>query len=279
MDDALTRLIRRFELRASVFHTGALCRNASFTAEPAVGYIHLLRGGSLHVESASAQPIALDQPSVLFYPRPVPHRLRPVDDDGALLVCAMLEFGGPQRNPLLQHLPDLMIVPLAEIRTLEGTLEVLFSEAMAAEAPGRQGVLDRLAEVAVLQLLRDLMQRGVTRVGVLAGLADPQLAAALDAMHEHPEQAWTLDGLARLAAMSRSRFASRFHEVVGSPPGEYLAHWRIQRAQSLLLQGQSIKRVANEVGYGSASALARLFQARIGQSPGAWLGQVRGNPR
>lgn len=274
MLDPLANLVRRFELRAGVFHTGALCRNVSFESRPDIGYIHLLRAGVLRLETVGEPSRNLDRPSAIFYPRPTSHRLLPLEDEGALLVCATLEFGGPLRDPLLRHLPDVLVVPLAEARSLEGTLNLLFEEALAETGPGRQGVLDRLAEVAVLQLLRDLMQRGLTRVGVLAGLADPQLVHALTAIHDRHDSRWTLDALARRAGMSRSRFAARFHAVVGTPPGDYLAQWRLQQAQALLLQGESIKRVADEVGYGSASALARLFQARLGMSPGAWLRQT-----
>lgn len=49
--------------------------------------------------------------------------------------------------------------------------------------------------------------------GVLAGLADPRLAKALAAMHETPRRSCSLEDLAEIAGVSRSRFAAHFRGV------------------------------------------------------------------
>jgi AraC-like DNA-binding protein len=71
--------------------------------------------------------------------------------------------------------------------------------------------------------------------------------------------------------MSRARFAAQFTERAGSPPGDYLTALRM--GLRLLSRGQPLKAVAAEVGYGSANALSRAFQQRIGQTPSDWLRQ------
>ncbi|MEI8171846.1 MAG: hypothetical protein WCG50_19390 [Rhodoferax sp.] len=53
---------------------------------------------------------------------------------------------------------------------------------------------------------------------MLAELADERLAKAMMAMHARPEAAWTLETLAGVATMSRSRFAKHFLDIVGLPP-------------------------------------------------------------
>ena len=73
--------------------------------------------------------------------------------------------------------------------------------------------------------------------------------------------------------MSRARFAAHFTDVVGQPAIEYLAHWRLSLAQTLLTQGRQVKSIADEVGYGSPNALTRAFTQRIGQTPTDWLAQ------
>jgi AraC-like DNA-binding protein len=73
--------------------------------------------------------------------------------------------------------------------------------------------------------------------------------------------------------MSRARFAAQFTERAGSPPGDYLTALRMGLAQRLLSRGQPLEAVAAEVGYGSANALSRAFQQRIGQTPSDWLRQ------
>lgn len=271
--------MQHFDLRAGVFHTGSLCRHVDFDDTPALGYIHLLRSGRLKLETAGQPSRVLDEPAVVFYPRPALHRLVPLDEAGAQLVCARLEFDAQNRNPLTHCMPALLVLPLSEVGPLQGALELLFDEALQPPAAGRQAVLDRLCEVVVVQLLRHLMQTGSAAASLLAGLAHAGLAKALEAMHEQPAHAWALGELAALAGMSRSRFAATFRHIVGCTPGDYLADWRLSVAQSLLRRGRPLKLVAAEVGYATPSALARLFRSRLDVPPAAWLrAQTAGGP-
>ena len=77
--------------------------------------------------------------------------------------------------------------------------------------------------------------------------------------------------MAREAGMPRARFAARFHTVVGQTPADYLAAWRVGWGQRLLRKGEPLGRVAEAVGYGSASAFTRAFTRHLGVAPGAWL--------
>ena len=103
------------------------------------------------------------------------------------------------------------------------------------------------------------------------GLGDPRLARALDAMHKHPETSWSLEALAQSAGMSRARFAAHFRQVVGITPFDYLTNWRMAVAQTMLLQGKSLKRIAPAVGYANSTALTRVFRARLGVPPSDWI--------
>ena len=272
MQDRLVWLLQRFDLHARVFQTGALCRSARFDGGDGLAYIHVLRDGSLDAYTAGAGVTRVDAPSLLLYMNPTDHRLQP-RRGGVELLCASFEFGAGLSNPLAQALPGLLLVRLAEAPALGAALKLLFAEAAGMHC-GRQAVLDRLMEVVLIQLLRDLMDRGVLRTGLLAGLADTRLARAINALHEDPARAWSLEQLAAVAGMSRARFATRFREVVGTTPGSYLADWRLAVAQSLLRRGRAVQLVADEVGYGSASALSRAFTARLGMSPGEWRRQA-----
>ncbi|MCP5230198.1 AraC family transcriptional regulator, partial [Accumulibacter sp.] len=219
-------------------------------------------------------PLHLERPSLLFYPRPTPHRIDagagagvPVD-----LLCAMVELGSAAGNPLAQALPLVSVLDLSELPQLTHLLEMLFDEAGGNHC-GRQVAIDRLCELVLIHLLRELMDRGSTNAGLLAGLADPRLARALSAIHEAPGRPWSLTSLASLAGMSRARFASAFRDQIGCTPGHYLAHWRVQVACNLLRRGRPVGHIADEVGYGSAQALARAFRTHLGYSPSVWLRQ------
>jgi AraC-like DNA-binding protein len=77
--------------------------------------------------------------------------------------------------------------------------------------------------------------------------------------------------MAATAGPSRSAFAARFKAVVGQGPAEYLAHWRVALAQSLLREGRSVKTAADQLGYAGASSLSRVFTQLTGQSPRAFV--------
>ena len=77
--------------------------------------------------------------------------------------------------------------------------------------------------------------------------------------------------MAREVGLSRSAFAERFAQLVGQPPMQYLAQWRMQLAAGLLSRGNaSVAAAALEVGYDSEAAFSRAFKKLVGTSPGAW---------
>lgn len=273
MQDRLAKLLERFELRAQVFHAGCARRRMHHGEEEGVGHLHLLRGGSVRIQSPGVGSRNVEIPSAIFYLNPTSHTLIP-GRDGADLVCANVDFGLGHGNPLQLALPEVVVVPLASAPSLDQTLQILFREAEEDHC-GRQAVLDRLSEVALIQLLRELMDQQHMEIGLLAGLADPRLARAINAMHAEPATPWTLEALARKAGMSRARFAVNFRDTVGMTPGEYLGRWRLGLAQSLLRHGKPVNVAAHEVGYANASALSRAFTARLGMAPTAWLRQVQ----
>lgn len=268
--DAFASLLRRFDLKSRVFFTGKLCSAASFAASPGMGHLHLLRRGRLEVASQAAGRVVLDEPSLVFFPRATPHGIGADEHGGADVVCARVEFGAKLANPLVDALPEMLVLPLKDLLQLQGVLDALFAEAFAAE-PGRDAAIDRLCEVVLLHMLRHALKSGLLQGGVMAALTDVRLGKAMLAIHQRPGEDWTLDGLAELAGMSRARFAASFNAVVGTPPAEYLALWRMTLAQGLLIRGRALKSIADEVGYGSGKALARAFTQRVGLSPTDWL--------
>lgn len=274
MPDRLSALLDRFELRAHVLHAGALGR-AGPDAGEAGGRLHLLRRGRLAWSDADGRRHRLDGPALAYVPEP--GRCLPLsfDADGVSLA---LDFGDAAGNPVLQALPPLLVLPLSELPELAPTFELLLKEASEARC-GHRSAVNRLAEVLVVQLLRQLMQQRRIDRGVMAGLADVRLARALNAIHADPAGAWTLERMASEAGMSRARFAASFNAAVRLPPGEYLTRWRLSVAKTLLRRGQPVKAVASDVGYGSAAALSRAFTAREGQPPSVWAArQSPGNP-
>lgn len=271
MHDKLTGILEYFSLRARVFQAGPLCHSAHYDEGDGLGYIHVLRTGTLKISTPGKPVIELNQPSLFFAINPTTHHLRP-STTGTDLVCASFDFGLGLINPLMQALPEIMILKLEETPSLNASLGLLFSEAKE-DCSGQQPLLDRLIEVVIIQLLREFIDHNHLHTGLLAGLAEPRLAKAITAIHSEPAYSWTLNELADVAGMSRTRFASQFRETVGTTPGHYLSNWRIGVAQSLLRRGKSLQLIADAVGYANASALSRAFTSHVGTAPAIWRKQ------
>jgi AraC-like DNA-binding protein len=266
--DPLVSLLSSFSLQAGVFYTGNICGIHDFDRDTQRGHLHLVRRGVVRLEGKGRLEYNITEPTLVFLPRPEFHRLIADNGSGADVVCGTVHFGGG-RNPVTDSLPDIVMIQLCQLQGVEMILDLMFQEAFADQT-GRQAVLDRLCEVLVVMLLRHCIEHGVTRGGALAGLADTRIAPALQAMHDAPACAWSLEALAKVAHMSRARFAARFKSVTGTTVADYLASWRLMSAQRLLVSGMAPKAVAHEVGYANASALARAFTRQLGVTPLAW---------
>lgn len=268
--DRLAALFERFSLRAHVFNAGPLCKTFEYKKDAGHGHIHVIQQGALQLDAPGCSSEVIRAPSLLFYLRPVTHRLTPLPAEPAVTVCGEIDFGDGLENPAAHVLPALMRVRLDDQPALHSTIDLLFNEAFANYC-GRQAALDRTCELLVIQLLRLAMNDDDAKVGLLAGLADKRLARALDCIHRAPAESWSLERLARESGMSRASFAARFREAVGMTPGKYLSHWRLGVAKSLLKKGRPLALVAEEVGYSSPAAFSRAFSAHFGTPPAHWL--------
>ncbi|MCQ4233711.1 AraC family transcriptional regulator [Pseudomonas stutzeri] len=272
MADRLAALMTHFPMRAQVFNTGPLCGINTLQSDGVHGQLHLVRRGEVEVRYGR-ETLHVTQPSLLLFPRPLTHRFITAPGCEVDMVCANLEFEGGSANPIASALPDLVCLPLEAVWGAEPVLSLLFEEAFEQRC-GRVALVERLLEVVMIQVLRQLMESGEVNGGLLSGLAHPRLRNALVAMHETPAKEWTLEELAGVAGMSRSVFATTFRETVGVTPGQYLQGWRVRLTQKALRRGRPLKMIATEVGYGSEAALSRAFRAQTGLSPREWKKQL-----
>jgi AraC-like DNA-binding protein len=183
----------------------------------------------------------------------------------------------PLNASLLVDLLPSMLHIRATDPAIEGIAPIveLIRREMREDRPGQSLVLTRLAEVLLVEALRSA-PADLHPVGLLAGLRDPQLAAALRGIHTQTAHPWTLVTLAREASMSRSSFAERFARVIGMPPLTYLLQWRIAVARNLLAHEQlTVTETAFAVGYQSASAFSTAFSRETGRSPKELIGAPR----
>ena len=189
------------------------------------------------------------------------------------LVAGNFTFGGTaSRNPLLSSLPALVHLPAgaAVSPQLGGVVPLILSES-ATPGPGATIVLARLADLLLIHALRHWVATAGAESCGLRAVADPAIGAALRLMHARPAEPWTVESLASRVAMSRSAFAARFTRLVGEPPLQYLARWRMTRAALLLSTSeQSTAAVAEQVGYANPVAFTKAFSRLQGVGPGAF---------
>jgi len=189
------------------------------------------------------------------------------------------EFAGGRTNPILRVLPPFIHCPGSNgsvARWLEPTVRLIAAESTCS-TPGRTTILDRLAEVVFIQLIRAWLESlPAEEGGWLRALTDRQLAGALEAIHSDPGSSWTVASLASRASMSRSAFAGRFKELVGETPLEYLTRWRMQRAVGLLESDDvPLKEIVASSGYTSEAAFRTVFKKWVGESPGSYRARAR----
>jgi len=218
-------------------------------------------------------------PNLAVYRRPRDHPLPYVLDEyggngePAWLACGYLGCDARPFNPVIEALPRLMHVraPAAGLHLVHDLIRAALQERERPRAGG-ETILAKLSELMFLQAIRDHIDSlPADSKGWLAGLRDRHVGAALGLMHGRPAERWTLDALAREVGLSRSSFAERFSERMGTPAMQYLGNWRLQLAARLLEhQGISIAQAAAEVGYESEAAFNRAFKKQVGVPPGAW---------
>ena len=186
---------------------------------------------------------------------------RPVDTRMKAGNCS---FSSPDAALLVSLLPQYVHVR-GEPRLT--TLVQLVRDESRAQRPARELVLSRLEEVLLIEALRFSAGTDASP-GLVRGLADSRLAAALRGMHARHAHPWTVVELAREAALSRSTFFERFSRAVGVAPMEYLLTWRMALAKNLLRRNERrIAEIAGRVGYSSASTFSVAFTRHVGRPP------------
>ncbi len=271
--------------------------------EPGAGRVvifHLITEGECYVELGDEAPLRLTAGDAVIFPQGDAHRMASqpglAPASGARLdvvlarrprqlayggggpvtrlVCGYLACDARLAGMLLAGLAPLVRVNVRGSNAgiwLEASVRYALAEARSPR-PGGAGVLAKLAEVLFIEVLRlHMNEQGEGRTGWLAGVGDRVVGAALNALHQRPAHAWTLDELARTANTSRSVLAERFQLLVGSSPIQYLTQWRMQLASNLLCRSNApMARIAEEVGYQTDTAFSRAFRREFGAPPAAW---------
>lgn len=162
------------------------------------------------------------------------------------------------REPLIEQLRD---------ETSPFLVEALLLEAASTKA-GTTTLLSSLMKQIITIIIRNHTLRNGLASNMLLPLLYPRFRAPLQVMIGQPAHPHTLDSLAVLAGMSRSRFASNFVEVLGVSPMAFLQSVRLRAAARLLRGSQlPIKAITADIGFTSRSHFSRAFRSMFGVDP------------
>ncbi len=102
------------------------------------------------------------------------------------------------------------------------------------------------------------------------GSNEPRVAAAIGMMEEHIERPLAIPELARRAGVGARMLEALFARSVGMSPRDYYAALRLNAGRRLVLETRkNMTEIAVQTGFASASAFARRFRGRFGESPRA----------
>lgn len=269
----------RFALRNDVMKCYAVISGGCWLVVEGTGAPVRLQEGECFVLPSgrsfilTSDPAAPPQDARSTFPPARPGGVVTINGGGDLfLVGSRFAVSGKNAGTLLRMLPAVVHIGCEEEQAaLRWSLERMRHEMDAAQ-PGGHLIAQHLAHMMLVQALRlHLASQTSADVGWFAALADPQVGAAIAAIHSEPARRWTLHELARKVGMSRSVFAHRFRERLGETPMEYITRWRMLiAAERLESSADPVSIIAPELGYESESAFSTAFKRVMGQPPRAY---------
>jgi AraC-like DNA-binding protein len=250
----------------------------------------LLRGSGWLVPDTGA-PVPLGAGDVVLVPHGSAHTLSsrpdapgavpfetavPVPDGRTEFLCGKYRLSRARRHPVLASLPEVVHVParVGGSPELRAAIDLLGSE-VTTRRPGSGTVLTGLLDLVLVYLIREWLA-GQPGAGWPQALRDPEVAAALEALHAEPAAPWRIDDLAARAGLSRATLARRFSALTGFPPMAYLTWWRLTTAARLLQDTDlPLPSIAAKAGYGSPFAFSHAFKRQFGIAPGGYRDRAR----
>lgn len=95
-------------------------------------------------------------------------------------------------------------------------------------------------------------------------------ARAIDYVHAHYAEAFTIDDLADLAGITPRHMIRSFRKATGMPPHAYLRQLRIGEARRLLERDLPIAEIALATGFADQPHFSKVFKQVTGTTPGRY---------
>lgn len=163
-----------------------------------------------------------------------------------------LDAGIGVGDPVLARLVQALIAIIED--------EVQYSQALAAEVIR-----------AFVNALAARHGHPAAELRIKGGIAPSQMKSLLGWLQEHIEEPLTVGLMAAQVGLSTAHFSREFKRSTGSTAWDYVVRMRLDRARDSLMSGGDFAGVASKFGFSDQSHMSRLFKARFGVSPSAYL--------
>ncbi|EPJ52484.1 MAG: hypothetical protein OFPI_13480 [Osedax symbiont Rs2] len=266
------------QMQVQVYHNAKVCGQWRINEhELGATCFHIVTEGSCSLEVPGQLSCQLNSGDLLIFPRELPHSMGALETSaepqlhlnyqeasalsGTGMLCGKVSFSHPAAQQILAALPPVLIIRREHSGDWLEQLLSLIITASYQQHCASTVVLDRLSELLFIYALQQHFscQKQFSERSFMALYNHPRLVKALAAMHANPQRNWSLAELAVTANQSRTTFSNSFRSVSGWTVMQYLSWWRMQLAWGLLLQGQTVANVCDQVGYQSQAAFSRVF--------------------
>ena len=197
-------------------------------------------------------------------------KFRACDTTADLVIgCGLLTADVGQGLGLFDHLQQ----PIVEKATGE-ILPLLFAailDELSRPAMGSKTIIEAMMKQILVLLLRSHLKRRGLQAASYMPLLHPKLGRAMTMIVARPQDPHTVESLAAIAGMSRSRFNHHFARTYGRTAMEFVHSVRLRAGARLLREtDQPVKVIAQAVGFASRSHFSRAFRTEFGLDPTAF---------
>ena len=189
-----------------------------------------------------------------------------------VLICGYFHATYGVAEQLFAGLDTPIVEQFEAADHVDDKLTAAMHESVTQEV-GCGAVTTSLLKVVLVTVLRRALSSPNLWVESLATLKDPQIFRAFAEMSARPGAPHTVKSLAKVSALSRSQFMSRFQSAFGQSPMTTLRRLRMRRATALLRAGiLPLDQVIFAVGYRSRSGFLRAYRTIFGSDADPSLG-------
>lgn len=261
----------------SMFH---IVTSGSCVVEIEGEYHHLRTGDLVFISKAVAHAVKGSEKAkaVDLFSHPVKQvsqcyetlELEKDHEDQTTILCGIVRINHPAGEMLINEMPGIIVMRQDQhmFGGMMNEIVRLIAREAAGDFIGGETVITRLADVLVIQAIRNWMEGSDSfQSKWINAIKHEQIGKALSHIHNNPSEAWTIESLGKEVGMSRTAFSNKFNEVVGESVLNYLTNWRMNLAAMRVKEGIPVDlEFVENLGYKSESAFRRTFKKVMGMN-------------